>query len=109
MQNFTCEYASLDLNYPSFLVLLNMTNTATTTFKKVLTNRADNSSVYHAVISAPQGMEAVAQPTTLAFSGNDSKAEFNMINLEAATVTQQIDYFGNSGFLSWCEVNGRRD
>ncbi|KAG6779431.1 hypothetical protein POTOM_015811 [Populus tomentosa] len=57
----------LDLNYPSFLALLNMTNTATTTFKKVLTNRADNSSVYHAVISAPQGMEAVAQPTTLAF------------------------------------------
>jgi len=72
--NFTCEYASLDLNYPSFLVLLNMTNTATTTFKKVLTNRADNSSVYHAVISAPQGMKALAQPTTLTFSGNDSKS-----------------------------------
>ncbi|KAL3597229.1 hypothetical protein D5086_008866 [Populus alba] len=54
-----------------------------------------------------------SSPTnTLTFSGNDSKAVFNMtmeINLEAATVTQQIDYFGNSGFLSWCEVNGRRD
>ena len=72
--NFTCEYASLDLNYPSFLGLLNMTNTATTTFKKVLTNRADNSSVYHAVISAPQGMKALAQPTTPTFSGNDSKS-----------------------------------
>jgi hypothetical protein len=108
--NFTCQYASLDLNYPSFLVLLNNTNTSTTTFKRVLTNVADNSSVYRAVISAPQGMKALVQPTTLIFSGKNSKAEFNMtveIDLEAASVTPQSDYFGNYGFLSWYEVNGR--
>ncbi|KAG6762703.1 hypothetical protein POTOM_033217 [Populus tomentosa] len=69
-----------------------------------------NSSVYRAVISAPQGMKALVQPTALTFSGKNSKAEFNMtveIDLEAASVTPQSDYFGNYGFLSWYEVNGR--
>lgn len=86
----TCEHASLDLNYPSFLVLLNNTNTTTATFKRVLTNVEDNSSVYRAVVSVPKGMKAVVQPTTITFSGKFSEAEFNMtveINLGAASVT----------------------
>ncbi|KAL3580507.1 hypothetical protein D5086_018342 [Populus alba] len=92
-------------DYINYLCAMNYTSQ-----QRVLTNVADNSSVYRAVISAPQGMKALVQPTALTFSGKNSKAEFNMtveIDLEAASVTPQSDYFGNYGFLSWYEVNGR--
>ncbi|XP_002518750.2 subtilisin-like protease SBT1.6 [Ricinus communis] len=107
--NYTCKYASFDLNYPSFMVILNKTNTITSTFKRVLMNVADTASVYSAVVETPPGMKAVVQPTTVVFTGKYSKAEFNLtveINLEADNVTPESDYFGNYGFLWWYEVNG---
>ncbi|XP_012078965.1 subtilisin-like protease SBT1.7 [Jatropha curcas] len=109
--NFTCKYASLDLNYPSFMVILNKTNTTTSTFKRVLLNVADTASVYKAVVEVPPGMKAVVQPTTVSFMGKYSKAEFNLtveINLEVDSVGPESDYSGNYGFLSWYEVNGTR-
>ncbi|KAJ4836343.1 hypothetical protein Tsubulata_007306, partial [Turnera subulata] len=102
--NFTCEHASLDLNYPSFMVILNKTKTATSVFKRVLMNVGNTSSVYHAVLKTPPGMEAIVQPSTITFARKYSTAEFNLtvkINLEAPGVTPQSDYFGNYGYLSW--------
>lgn len=104
--NFSCDYASLDLNYPSFIVILNKTNTTTSTFKRVLLNVADKASVYRAEVEAPPGMKVVVQPSTVNFPGKYSKAEFNLtveVNLE---VDPESDYFGNYGFLMWNEVDG---
>ncbi|WCJ17713.1 Subtilisin-like protease [Euphorbia peplus] len=107
--NYTCSKASLDLNYPSFMVILNNTNTATLTFKRTLTSVVDAVSVYNAIVEVPSGMKAVVQPSVLTFAGKYSKAEFNLtveIDLEADGVIPQSDYFGNYGFLTWYEAKG---
>ncbi|KAJ8763376.1 hypothetical protein K2173_002259 [Erythroxylum novogranatense] len=109
--NYTCQYASLDLNYPSFIVILNKTNTTTTSFKRLLTNVADTvNSSYQAVIEVPMGMKASLQPPILSFTGLFSTAEFELTVevdlMEIDSVTPQSDSIGNYGFLSWYEVNG---
>ncbi|KAF5197890.1 Subtilisin-like protease SBT1.5 [Thalictrum thalictroides] len=63
--DYSCARANLDLNYPSFIVILNNSNTTKHVFKRVLTNVADNQSVYHAAIACPSGMKVVVEPTRL--------------------------------------------
>ncbi|KAJ0009848.1 hypothetical protein Pint_33936 [Pistacia integerrima] len=105
---FSCENANLDLNYPSFMVILNNTNTTSMTFKRVLTNVADSSSVYTAAVKAPTGMKVVVKPAIVSFAGKYSKAEFNLtVNIDVGSgVSPESDYIGNFGFLTWYEVNG---
>ncbi|XP_074347133.1 subtilisin-like protease SBT1.7 [Apium graveolens] len=106
--DFSCENSTLDLNYPSFIVILNKTKTATYTFNRVLTNTVDASSSYRAVISTPStGMSVVVQPSTISFSGKYSTAEFNMTVTIDLSLSPQSDYFGNYGYLSWNEINGK--
>ncbi|PIA56495.1 hypothetical protein AQUCO_00700675v1 [Aquilegia coerulea] len=106
--NYRCDYASLDLNYPSFIVILNNTNTATYVFKRVLTNVADFQSVYRATIWAPSGMKVVVEPMTLTFGSKYSKAEFTMkVEIELKGHKNESDYLGNYGYLSWYEVDGK--
>lgn len=112
--NWTCENANLDLNYPSFILLLNQTNTTSYTFKRVLTNVADAAATYHAAVASPVGMKVVVQPEIISFAGKLSTAEFNMTveidvgsngsGEEAQHPTS--DYIGNYGYLSWVEVGG---
>ncbi|XP_059654551.1 subtilisin-like protease SBT3 [Cornus florida] len=105
--NFSCDQSSLDLNYPSFIVILNNTNTMSYTFNRVLTNVVDGPSTYHAVVKAPSGMDVVVQPPVVSFAGKYSKAEFNItveVNVEYAS--PQSDSIVNYGYLSWNDVNG---
>ncbi|KAH9695492.1 hypothetical protein WN943_024406 [Citrus x changshan-huyou] len=107
--DFTCQYANLDLNYPSFIIILNNTNTASFTFKRVLTNVADTKSAYTAAVKAPAGMKVKVQPATLSFAGKYSKAEFSLtvnINLGSA-VSPKSNFLGNFGYLTWYDVNGK--
>ncbi|TYG88472.1 hypothetical protein ES288_A12G024100v1 [Gossypium darwinii] len=53
MRHFKCDSATLDLNYPSFIILLNNTKTISITFRRELTNVAEGSSVYRAVVRTP--------------------------------------------------------
>ncbi|KAK8263188.1 hypothetical protein V6Z11_D12G024800 [Gossypium hirsutum] len=109
MRQFNCDSATLDLNYPSFIILLNNTNTTGTTFQRELTNVAEGISVYRAVVRAPSGMKAVVQPATITFAGKYSKAKFQLtveIDVGVGSIPES-DYFGNYGFLSWYEVNGK--
>ncbi|KAH1072265.1 hypothetical protein J1N35_024593 [Gossypium stocksii] len=109
MRQFNCDSATLDLNYPSFIILLNNTNTTSTTFQRELTNVAEGSSVYRAVVRAPSGMKVVVQPATITFAGKYSKAKFQLtvaIDVGVGSIPES-DYFGNYGFLSWYEVNGK--
>ena len=100
----SCDRANLDLNYPSFMVLLNNnTNTTSYTFKRVLTNVENTNSVYQASVKQPSGMKVTVIPSMVSFTGKYSKAEFNMkveINLGDA------NYIGNYGYLIWREING---
>lgn len=108
--NYTCTRANLDLNYPSFTVVLE-TNTSSHVFKRILTDVGDYPTSYHAEINAPRGMKVIVEPQVLSFEGKGSKQEFCMnveINLDDTPRGKMIkgDYIGNYGFLSWIENGG---
>ncbi|KAG8474107.1 hypothetical protein CXB51_033597 [Gossypium anomalum] len=76
-----------------------------------LTNVAEGSSVYRAVVRTPSGMKAVVQPETITFSIKYSKAKFQLtvdIDVRVGSLPKS-DSFGNYGFLSWYEVNGKHE
>ncbi|CAN0878931.1 Subtilisin-like protease SBT1.6 [Linum grandiflorum] len=105
----SCEFATLDLNYPSFMVVMNNTNTSTVTFSRVVTNVADGASVYRAVVEISSGLKAVVEPSVIRFGGKYSTAAFNL-TVDAVLVNGfgggKSDEIGSYGFLSWVEVNG---
>lgn len=108
--NFTCYAPSLDLNYPSFILILNNTNTTSFTFKRVLTNVDDSASSYRAIVKSPQGMRVTVEPEVLFFPKKNSKSGFKLaVEISLGTlgaVAPQSDYIGNYGSLSWHEING---
>ncbi|PSS26109.1 Subtilisin-like protease [Actinidia chinensis var. chinensis] len=104
--DFSCENASLDLNYPSFIAILNDTSTTSYTFKRVLTNVVNLSSVYAAEVVMLPGMKGVVQPMTISFTEKYSKAEFNLTVEIDLGQRPRSDYNGYYGYLSWSEVNG---
>ncbi|XP_059654546.1 subtilisin-like protease SBT3 [Cornus florida] len=105
--NFSCDKAGLDLNYLSFIVILNDTNNMSYTFNQVLTNVVDSPSTYCAVLKAPSGMEVVVQPPVVCFAGKYSKAEFNItIEVSVGDASPQSDSIVNYGYLIWNDVNG---
>ncbi|CAN0924625.1 Subtilisin-like protease SBT3 [Linum grandiflorum] len=98
----SCEFATLDLNYPSFMVVMNKTNTSSVTFFRVVTNVADGGSVYRGVLETPSGMKAVVEPSVISFEGRYSTAAFNL----TVDVVLENGFGEDYGFLSWVEVNG---
>ncbi|XP_052179537.1 subtilisin-like protease SBT3 [Diospyros lotus] len=105
--DFNCDNANLDLNYPSFAIILNITNAISTyTFRRVLTNAADSNSVYRVQVVVPSDMKIAVQPSEIYFPGKYSKVEFNLTVEIDLGHSSESDYNGTYGFLSWCEVNG---
>ncbi|XP_058079037.1 subtilisin-like protease SBT3 [Magnolia sinica] len=105
--NYTCTKATLDLNYPSFMVILNNTNSSSVVFTRVLTNVADSPSIYRAVVKAPTGMRVVVDPPELKFDSKYSKQGFTMsVQIDMAEVVIKSDYIGNYGYLNWYEDGG---
>nr|XP_043630151.1 subtilisin-like protease SBT1.7 [Erigeron canadensis] len=109
---FDCANATLDLNYPSFILVLNNTNMTRVTFERVLKNVAEtSSSTYRAMVQTPAtGMNVVVEPTTIFFKGKYSTAKFKVtVDVDITHVPPTYaGYYGNSGYLSWYEVNGTR-
>ncbi|KAF6143965.1 hypothetical protein GIB67_017573 [Kingdonia uniflora] len=106
--NYSCSQANLDLNYPSFIVLFNGTNTTSFTFKRVLTNVGAAESVYRAVLWHSRSMKVVVEPMTLSFGGKNSKAEFTMtVESDMNDYKEREDDLVDYGYLSWYEVNGK--
>lgn len=107
--NPSCAGANLDLNYPSFTIILNRTNSATHTFKRVLTNVAAAPAKYSVSVTAPAGMKVTVSPTALSFGGKGSKQPFT-VTVQVSKVkrnSNDYNYAGNYGFLSWNEVGGK--
>uniref|UniRef100_A0ACD5UBG3 Uncharacterized protein n=1 Tax=Avena sativa TaxID=4498 RepID=A0ACD5UBG3_AVESA len=102
--------ASLDLNYPSFMVILiNNAKSTTRTFNRVLTNVAGKPTKYSVSVTAPEGMKVTVTPLTLSFEGKGSKQKFS-VTVQVSQVKRAGDeysYIGNHGFLSWDEVGGQ--
>ncbi|KAK9109225.1 hypothetical protein Sjap_017285 [Stephania japonica] len=106
--DYTCDKATLDLNYPSFMLILNNTDTTSATFKRVLTNLVDSKAVYRATAWAPSSMKISVKPSELTFEGKNSKAEFSVhVDVDLRGYGMQNSYLGNYGYLSWSEVNGK--
>ncbi|XP_047066707.1 subtilisin-like protease SBT1.7 [Lolium rigidum] len=102
--------ASLDLNYPSFMVILNKTMSATRTFNRVLTNVGSSPAKYSVSVTAPAGMKVTVTPPALSFGGKGSKQKFS-VTVQVSQVKRAGDdynYIGNHGFLIWNEVGGHR-
>ncbi|GJV15317.1 subtilisin-like protease SBT1.7 [Tanacetum coccineum] len=106
-----CANATLDLNYPSFILVLNNTNTTSTTFQRVLTNVGESGSSYRVMVETPStGMNVTVEPAIISFEGKYSTAEFTVsvdVDITDAPPTY-AGYYGNSGYLRWYEVNGTR-
>ncbi|KAF0893820.1 hypothetical protein E2562_029705 [Oryza meyeriana var. granulata] len=98
-----------DLNYPSFMVILNNTSSATRTFTRTLTNVAGSPAKYALSVTAPAGMKVTVTPATLSFGGKGSKQGFS-VTVQVSQVKRSRDgdnYVGNYGFLTWNEVGGQ--
>ncbi|XP_062185653.1 subtilisin-like protease SBT1.7 [Phragmites australis] len=107
-RNPSCARANLDLNYPSFMVILNNTNSATRTFQRVLTNVAGSPAKYSVSVTAPPGMKVTVTPPALSFGGKGSTQAFT-VTVQVSQVKRGSDdynYIGNYGFLTWNEVGG---
>ncbi|GKD18604.1 subtilisin-like protease SBT1.7 [Tanacetum coccineum] len=65
-----CANATLNLNYPSFMLVLNNTNTTSATFQRVLTNVGELGSSYRVMVETPNtGMNVTVEPTIISFEG----------------------------------------
>ncbi|CAI0447341.1 unnamed protein product [Linum tenue] len=111
--SISCEFATLDLNYPSFSVVMNNTNTSIVVFQRVVTNVAAGGSVYRGDLEIPKGMKVVVEPATIRFDEKYSTAAFNVtveVDLSGIGGVDYVgiksDYIGNYGYLTWVELNG---
>ncbi|KAI3702426.1 hypothetical protein L6452_28164 [Arctium lappa] len=105
----SCANATLDLNYPSFILVLNNTNTTRYTFQRVLTNVGRSNCSYRALVKIPPfGMNVTVEPETIFFEERYSRVKFEMsvdVDITDAPPTYS-GYYGNSGYLRWVEMNG---
>lgn len=107
---YKCEKASLDLNYPSFVVIMNGTSEVSGSFKRVLTNVEDSPSKYRAVVNAPAGLKVAVTPPVLSFKGKGSKQEFYVrvdVSVKGKGGGTTGNFLGNFGFLNWIEIGGK--
>ncbi|KAJ9551834.1 hypothetical protein OSB04_015879 [Centaurea solstitialis] len=108
----SCTNATLDLNYPSFILVLNKTNTTSYTFQRELTNVGSPNSSYRAVVKPPTFgiMNVTVKPETIFFKERNSRVKFEMsvyVDISETPPTYS-GYYGNSGYLQWIEMNGSR-
>nr|XP_019703028.1 subtilisin-like protease SBT1.7 [Elaeis guineensis] len=90
-----------ELNYPSFMVILNARNGYKLKVARTVKNVGAARSVYKAKITSPRGVSVAVKPTQLSFSKVNEEARF--------TVTFSSD--GRSkgymeGFLTWVSSDG---
>lgn len=103
-----------DLNYPSFLANFTSSAAKVETFKRILSNVADDNTIpylYRAVVKAPRGVSVQVQPDSLLFKERNEKLEFSL-SLEVVDGTGQSDDdpVGGEcvvyGYLSWVDGRG---
>ncbi|KAL9255408.1 Subtilisin-like protease SBT3-like protein [Drosera capensis] len=103
---FNCSNASMDLNYPSFIALLNDdTDSQAITvkdFHRTVTNVGDNATTYtyNAELTPLEGLEVMVEPTALVFTKKYEKLSFKVSVKGPRFIKEKVVY----GTLSWVEL-----
>ncbi|KAK0576905.1 hypothetical protein LWI29_025129 [Acer saccharum] len=102
-----CSAPSLDLNYPSFIYLLNPNDTKskskTVQFQRTVTNVGKGKSTYTASVTLPvKGFKVSVVPGQLVFKGKYEKQSYK-VSIEGPTKIRETVVFG---YLSWAEIGG---
>ncbi|GAB2228322.1 hypothetical protein Drorol1_Dr00010157 [Drosera rotundifolia] len=106
---FNCSNASMDLNYPSFIALLNDdTGSQAITvkeFHRTVTNVGDNATTYtyNAELTPLEGLEVMVEPTALVFTKKYEKLSFKVSVKGPRFIKEKVVY----GTLSWVESGGK--
>ncbi|KAK3425528.1 hypothetical protein EUGRSUZ_F02324 [Eucalyptus grandis] len=97
---WNCSQSNGDLNYPSFVTIFsNKTDsTKVKSFKRVLTNVGDDSSVYQAIVECPKEMKVTLQPSNLTFTHKHEKQNFHLI-MKVDMSAPRVTY----GYLKWVD------
>ncbi|KAK8955755.1 hypothetical protein KSP40_PGU021729 [Platanthera guangdongensis] len=86
--NSTCTSATngtvLDLNYPSFALLVTQGKSFSSSFKRTVTNVGKPNSTYKAAISSPRGVKISVEPSILSFQALLEKKSF-VVKIEGDT------------------------
>lgn len=99
-----------DLNYPSFLANFTSSAEKVKTFKRIVTNLADDNErpyLYRVIVNAPRGVSVQVEPDSLLFKERNEKLGFSL-SMELAVdgsspVTGECVTFG---YLSWVDGRG---
>ncbi|TMX01013.1 hypothetical protein EJD97_025393 [Solanum chilense] len=101
---YTCQNASSDLNYPSFIALYTNETTATLSqkFVRTVTNVGDGPANYSINMTVPSNTNISVYPSRLSFSSKYEKLSY----------TLTVEYSGNKtgevvfGSITWVDVIG---
>lgn len=103
-----CENPSLDLNYPSFIIIANSSDSKTGKrkilgeFKRTLTKIGENRATYEAKLRGMKGFKVRVKPRILEFKRKNQKLSFELKIAGSAEESNVV-----FGYLSWAEVGGR--
>ncbi|PWA25583.1 Peptidase S8/S53 domain-containing protein [Artemisia annua] len=98
---WTCDENRTDLNYPSFITSLSNQTTSypiKKKFTRTVTNVGDPTSIYRAVIQAPEGMIVSVEPNIMRFTGKYQKQNF-VLNVHVEKPDPKPTY----GYLNWID------
>ncbi|KAH7567440.1 hypothetical protein JRO89_XS07G0074100 [Xanthoceras sorbifolium] len=104
-----CSTPSLDLNYPSFIALLNPNDTKseskTVQFQRTVTSVGEGMSTYTARVTPVKGFKISVIPDRLVFKGKYAKQSYKL-TIEGPSKMQEMVVFG---YLSWVEIGGNHE
>ncbi|KAL6216607.1 hypothetical protein ACLB2K_009828 [Fragaria x ananassa] len=96
---WTCRQPPTELNYPSFMAIINGTESPRTkSFSRVVTNVGDDTSIYQAILQVPSGMRITVEPSTLTFTAKYQQQGF-VLNVEIDSDAPKVIY----GYLKWVD------
>ncbi|XP_022131269.1 subtilisin-like protease SBT1.9 [Momordica charantia] len=107
-----CKNPSLDLNYPSFIVIVNASDSNTEMeisreFKRTVTNVVEEATTYEAKLTPMNGngVRVTVKPHKLEFKGKNHKLSFT-VKVQLGHWIVQRDPNVVFCYLSWVEVGG---
>lgn len=107
--SYSCENASLHLNYPSFIAFFPVYNDnhgaiEAKEFRRTVTNVGDRRSVYTAKVTAEGGLNVAVSPETLEFSEKNEKKSYVVRVEDPRLVKNDSVIYGS---LIWVQSNGK--
>lgn len=107
--SYSCENASLHLNYPSFIAFFrvydeNHGGGEAMEFRRTVTNVGDRKSVYTAKLTAEGGLNVTVSPERLEFSENNEKKSYVVRVEDPRLIMNDSVVYGS---LIWIQSNGK--